>query len=800
MFKYTPKLFIATASLLLSGILSGAHAKQTINIDYDDVLKTQMNAPIGENMNFLLSSDKKMPRSVSMKDRSKEMKLSILRFPYGRLADNYLFTDAPFNDGVNGLTPRVASIKQPPGDYYWAVDDAGYFKQALDFDEYMSYINELNVEPLIVVNMLSYDTKHYPETVVTFDDLKTHAKEWVKYANITRDYKVKYWQLGNEVASHTDKDSYFKHFVEMAKAMKAIDPNIRIGFGEDGRRNWLKFALADAEISKYIDFIAPHQYLHGKKWSESYQHWRDYSGTLTPKIDKFQHYANKSEHHQDVPIIVTEYGATGGHYPERDPKGLVFFKTLKTEQQSAGYLQLSNNGKHLTKRAQAAKLVQKSHAIDIELFADGWIGLKLNNNSDSYVKAQTKAVSPLTTDGSVDEDGTKWRLLELKKHQFYLQSKLHGNHYLTYNANNGLFTLADKEAAAEIFELKPYQPKRYFPRKQKRNISAMVNKKLLCVQADGSLKANLYRSESSSCQFVIKGAKTLGKNALTLQAIDADNGFISRNKDGSVSYTTTKQPGKNSAWALITRKNSFQLQAFDDKENYLKVNDNGVLTMGGKNFQKNATFTHHDIPEPEPKPLTTQPVGNFANDLWKSLVFADMTLSALRHKNISHMVHWNTHTSWEGKFGGYHNLANSLENNDDNTLTPVGQVLKLINNHTLSQILNIKTKHGFVRAFASFEPKTAEMSIILLNKNDSEEVVSLDLGRYQPTADVRHWLYTGSNPEDEYPTTQQVTNTEQGLITINQGKVVGKLPATSLTIIRLIDPSVSLNSVANTGS
>lgn len=508
------RLIFATLVIIFT-LITRVTAKEIIPIDSYQVFKTLKQPLIGENLNFLMSSDKKWPRKVSMKQRIKEMNLGMLRFPYGHLGDNYLFTDAPFNDGIKGLTPRVASMHTAPGTHKWAVNEKGYFTKALDFDEFMVYVKALKVEPLIMVNMLGYDKKDYRDTVVTFEDLKNHAVEWVRYANITRGHKIKYWQLGNEVAHHTDKETYFNNFIEVAKAMKAVDPSIHIGFGEDGSRNWIKEALVEDNISQYIDFLSPHQYLFGRKWSKSYVDWRDFSGTLTSKIDKLQTYANNSKHHEEVPLIITEYGITGGDYPEN-----------------------------------------------------------------------------------------------------------------------------------------------------------------------------------------------------------------------------SKRRSKN----------------------------------------QNATQFVTDIDEHK----------NYGNDLWKSLVFAELTLSTFNHKNVSHMVHWNTHTSWEGEFGGYHgNTANSLNNTLENSLTPIGQVIKLINNHTFDDIIAIKEKHGFVRVYATIDSKSGNLAIILLNKNDQAESVELALANYLPSNMYQRWIYTGADPEDEYPKTTQDDDGTNKLVQIEKNKVLSHLPPLSLTVIQL---------------
>ncbi|GAA6186218.1 hypothetical protein [Aliiglaciecola sp. NS0011-25] len=796
-------------------VLSSAHsqAAEFINIDYKQVIKNQNGPYIGENMNYLLSSDKHMPRKVSMKDRAKEMKLSFLRFPYGRLGDNYLFTDAPYNDGETGLTPRVASLGAPPGSLYWAVDDNGYFKNSLDFDEFISYTDKTGAEPLVMVNMLSYDTSHYPDTVVTFDDLITHAVEWVKYANITRGYNVKYWQLGNEVKSHTDKEAYFANFVTMAKALKSVDPSIQIGFGEDGRANWVKDALADPIVSAHIDFISPHQYLHNTTWTESYEDWRDHTGTVIPKIDKLQGYADASTNHKDVPMIVTEYGINGGSFAEEDPTGRRFFQLTSDN----SYIGLAQDKLTLTK---LSTVTNENQMIDIEMFDDTWFGLKLKNSNTGYIKSQSSATAPLTVGGIATEEGSKWRLRERKK-KYYLESKQHLGNYLTFDeATNNFILGTDKKWLAEQFNLLwKYQvlarPNMWLPRDTPRMLQSISSKKFVGMQADNSLSADKFRSESTAYQFIIKNADaSYGENAVTIHPQDSQAGFIEHcltmvNKTGNTTcissnannnqQTTTSTTTRNTSdeisdhgiWVFAPSGNYFQLEAYNNRGNFLKVNSDGTLSADGLAGDTNTRFTHQNLPEPNPLPPTTTPEGNFGNDLWKSLIFADMTLSASIHKNIRHLIHWNTHTSFEGRYGGYHNISNSLENTEENTLTPVGQVLKIINSNTLSSILNVPAKHGKVRSYASFDAHTGEMAIILLNKNNLVEDISLTLNGYQPTTKYARWVYQGSNAEDEYPSYAQDDNGSQGNVTINGNVIDTQLEPMSLTVIRLSNPSVA---------
>lgn len=616
-----------------------------IDIHTDKIIKSLPHAPVGENLNFLMSSQKHWPREVPIVSRIEEMKLSMLRFPYGHLGDNYLFTAPPFKNAHLGLKPRVASKLETPGDYPWAVDEQGFLTGSLDFDEFMTYVKKTNAEPLIMVNMLAFDQKNYPGSIVNKQDLKQHAVEWVRYANITRDHKVKYWQLGNEVAQHTSKESYISHFVDVAKAMKQVDPSIKIGFGEDGRKNWLKAALADPKVAKYIDFVSPHQYLHRKNWSESYQHWRDYQGSLIPKINKLQRYLDNSATQKDIPLIITEYGVTGGHYPERDPQGKNVLQLVSGGASDNQYMTLLSPDNSVIKQSYDKQSNLASAAIDITLLKDGWLQI---SRQGKYLNAQQSPKLPLTFSQDSNGDSSKWRILEARKREYYLQSKLFPTKFVVWQQDQGMLHTAESMKEATQFSITPYE------------------------------------------------------------------------------------------------------------DNQLEPNDK----------------TAKESPENK----------NYGNDLWKSLVFLEMTLSSVWKPNVLYMVHWNTHTSWEGQFGGYRNTANSLENSPKNELTPIGQVIKLINNNMLEQLLEVKEKHGFIRSYVSYSPKTKLMSVILLNKHETSQQVQLNLNDYHAKQQALETLYTGLNPEDETPTVNQKTK----ILNINsKGRMPITLPALSITVLRL---------------
>ena len=167
-------------------------------------------ATIGEdstdiNLNWLLDSDRHRPRDKSTAEAIDELGVSMLRFPYGHLADNYLWDVAPFG---GDLEPRVASMHESPGllddapgrDWSWAVNSDGSFNNAMDFDEFASLAAATGSTNLIVVNAAAHNYKNGP----SYESLRETAVEWVRYA-WEQGITVDYWQIGNEIDHPNDR-------------------------------------------------------------------------------------------------------------------------------------------------------------------------------------------------------------------------------------------------------------------------------------------------------------------------------------------------------------------------------------------------------------------------------------------------------------------------------------------------------------------------------------------------------------------------------------------------------------------
>ncbi|GAA3638588.1 hypothetical protein GCM10022397_25130 [Flavivirga jejuensis] len=256
--------------------------------------------PAGVVSCWLLDSDIERPRKTSFTSAMKEMGVKYMRFPYGHLADNYLW-DAD-DDWGNTLTPKIATFSQAPATWDWAVNQSsGEFIKDMDFDEYISICNNVEAEPMVVVNILSYKYNNGP----TYEQLKETAVEWVRYANITKGYNVKRWALGNEVDHHSNlisQEEYKAVYTDFATAMKKVDPDIWIGPGLLG--NWHAAMLAHDPDN--IDFICVHNYLYKYDWRNlGYEGWKNTSDILVSNVETCQKAVNNSSI-PNIEIHVTE--------------------------------------------------------------------------------------------------------------------------------------------------------------------------------------------------------------------------------------------------------------------------------------------------------------------------------------------------------------------------------------------------------------------------------------------------------------------------------------------------------------
>jgi hypothetical protein len=180
---------------------------------------------------------------------------------------------------VEGLLQQagVRMLRYPGGSYgdiyHWQTNTApgGYVAPGTDFDSFMGTVRKIGAQPVLIAN---YGT-----------GTPTEAAAWVQYANITKGYGVKYWEIGNELYgngyygadwetdNHASKSpaTYAQNVIQYANAMKAVDPTVKIGavltlpgnwpdgvVGSGDNSDWNKIVLSTAASA--IDFAIVHRY------------------------------------------------------------------------------------------------------------------------------------------------------------------------------------------------------------------------------------------------------------------------------------------------------------------------------------------------------------------------------------------------------------------------------------------------------------------------------------------------------------------------------------------------------------
>jgi hypothetical protein len=180
----------------------------------------------------------------------------------------------------------VATRRYPGGSYgdmyHWKdhTVTGGFVAPNTDFDTFMRSARKVHAQPVLIAN---YGTGTAAE-----------AAGWVRYANQTRRYGVKYWEIGNEIYGnghygasweadeHADKSpaAYANAVVEYAAAMKAVDPTIKIGAVLTTPGNWPDGITASGDAGPWnqvvlsiagpsIDFVVLHWYPGGESLVEA---------------------------------------------------------------------------------------------------------------------------------------------------------------------------------------------------------------------------------------------------------------------------------------------------------------------------------------------------------------------------------------------------------------------------------------------------------------------------------------------------------------------------------------------------
>ena len=301
----------------LSAILFSfsVYSQTTVTVDAGNVLRVLSGKENGINVDYLMDGSYLSP-AVSPSQSLKNIKAKLLRYPGGEKSDNYLFSVSPYSSS----SPRMALRDT----CFWPSNDSKFvdtlsadrvcLDAVLDFDEYIIMCNEVGATPLVVV---AYDAAYNTKACKgkpTKAQLLTNAVEWVRYANVKKEYGVQYWMIGNEswndggYNGKVTPSKYAEDLEDFAIAMKAVDPSIKII--ANGRAGWWETILKSSAVS-LIDFLGFSVYP-VSNYTGGYSYYQENDVNLTGMVDNaiadINTYAPDA-HKSRIKVIATEYNS-----------------------------------------------------------------------------------------------------------------------------------------------------------------------------------------------------------------------------------------------------------------------------------------------------------------------------------------------------------------------------------------------------------------------------------------------------------------------------------------------------------
>ena len=213
---------------------------------------------------------------------------------------------------------NVGMLRYPGGSYgdiyHWQDNTApgGYVAPGTDFDAFMGTAQKIGAQPILIANYGSGT----PE----------EAAGWVRYANVTKHYGAKYWEIGNELYGNghygsgwehddhadTSPTAYATNLAGFASAMKAVDPTVKIGAVLTLPGNWPDGVMASGEsadwnhtviplIAGKADFVIVHWYPGGSNAAQMLGEPSQLTGELAQLRDQLD-----AGGAADLPIALTE--------------------------------------------------------------------------------------------------------------------------------------------------------------------------------------------------------------------------------------------------------------------------------------------------------------------------------------------------------------------------------------------------------------------------------------------------------------------------------------------------------------
>jgi Cellulose binding domain/Fibronectin type III domain len=244
----------------------------------------------------------------------------------------------------------VEMLRYPGGSYGDQYDwqnntvQGGYVAPGTDFDQFMGTVKAIGAQPILIAN---YGTGTPQE-----------AAAWVQYANVTKDYGVKYWEIGNEqygdgfygddweANNYSDKSpvGYATELLQYASAMKAVDPSIKIGAVLTLPGNWPDSVVAGGESGDWnqevlstagsaIDFVIVHFYPPSGQGASVVDDPEQLGGELAQLRQEIDQYAGANG--PNIQIAMTE--TDGNNFMDTQPGALFGADTYMTALENGAF-------------------------------------------------------------------------------------------------------------------------------------------------------------------------------------------------------------------------------------------------------------------------------------------------------------------------------------------------------------------------------------------------------------------------------------------------------------------------------
>ncbi|MFK0192204.1 cellulose binding domain-containing protein [Kitasatospora sp. NPDC090308] len=265
------------------------------------------------------------------------------------LGVNTAIWDSAMNDPQVASLYRdagIGALRYPGGSYadiyHWADHTApgGYVAPGTGFDAFMGTVRATGAQPILIANYGSGTPQE--------------AADWVRYANVTKGYGAKYWEIGNEIYgngvygsgwendTHADKspDQYAREVKAYAAAMKAVDPTVKIGAVLTMPGNWPDGIVAAgdsgdwnhtvlAAVAHDVDFVSVHWYPNAGGGEQALAAVRQLPGELREVRSLLDRYAGADS--ARIGIAMTEVNSDSGNGALTSrPNGLFAAEAMST--------------------------------------------------------------------------------------------------------------------------------------------------------------------------------------------------------------------------------------------------------------------------------------------------------------------------------------------------------------------------------------------------------------------------------------------------------------------------------------